>query len=69
MPLFDLPLNELERYVPDVPEPPDFDDFWRGSLSTGGGALLDVHAVSNDLRVFDTREEAQTWLAGTTRGA
>jgi hypothetical protein len=25
--------------------------------------------LSDDLRVFDTREEAQTWLAGTTRGA
>ena len=29
---FDLPLAELERYRPDVPEPADFDAFWASTL-------------------------------------
>lgn len=32
MALFDLPLEQLERYAPDVPQPADFDAFWRGTL-------------------------------------
>ena len=28
MALFDLPLPELERYLPDLDEPADFDEFW-----------------------------------------
>lgn len=32
--LFDLPLPELERYLPEVPEPADFDAFWTGQLET-----------------------------------
>lgn len=30
---FDLPVEELERYRPDVREPQDFDAFWENSLS------------------------------------
>ena len=30
--LADLPLDELRRYVPDVAEPADFDEFWAGQL-------------------------------------
>jgi cephalosporin-C deacetylase len=33
MPQVDLPLEELERYRPDVAEPADFDAFWAGSLA------------------------------------
>lgn len=33
MPAFDLPLDELERYRPDVPEPDDFDAFWTRTLA------------------------------------
>ena len=32
MPLFDLTRETLERYRPDVAEPPDFDAFWRRTL-------------------------------------
>ncbi|MFD9880708.1 acetylxylan esterase [Streptomyces alboflavus] len=33
MPHFDLPLEELRRYRPELPEPDDFDVFWRRTLS------------------------------------
>jgi len=32
MATFDLPLHELERYLPDRSEPRDFDDFWGKTL-------------------------------------
>ncbi|MEN0130746.1 MAG: acetylxylan esterase, partial [Brevundimonas sp.] len=32
MALFDLPLPELERYLPDLDEPDDFDEFWATTL-------------------------------------
>ena len=33
MPLFDLPLPELEQYVPERDEPEDFDAFWSQTLA------------------------------------
>jgi cephalosporin-C deacetylase len=33
MNLFDLPLEELQRYLPPRQEPADFDDFWQRSLA------------------------------------
>ncbi len=33
MPVFDLPLPELERYLPEPDEPDDFDDFWVSTLA------------------------------------
>ena len=33
MPIFDLPLPELERYQPEIDEPDDFDDFWASTLA------------------------------------
>jgi cephalosporin-C deacetylase len=31
--IFDLPLPELERYLPEIDEPADFDDFWASTLA------------------------------------
>ena len=31
--LFDLPLDQLRTYLPDRPEPPDFDVFWKNTLA------------------------------------
>ena len=44
MPRFDLSLDELRRYRPDVREPADFDVFWRRTLeeSRAAGASTDV---------------------------
>ena len=33
MALFDLPLPELERYLPELDEPADFDAFWADTLA------------------------------------
>ncbi|MYY13391.1 prolyl oligopeptidase family serine peptidase [Streptomyces sp. SID4919] len=33
MPHFDLPLDELRTYRPDLPEPDDFDEFWAKTLT------------------------------------
>jgi cephalosporin-C deacetylase len=52
MPLFDLPLRELERYAPEVPEPADFDAFWRETLAgSPDRVLLDVRPHSTALRL------------------
>lgn len=33
MPFFDLPLNELQNYLPPRQEPDDFDNFWQQTLA------------------------------------
>ena len=33
MPFFDLPLDELRAYAPDLPEPDDLDAFWAATLA------------------------------------
>jgi cephalosporin-C deacetylase len=42
MPLWDLPLEELERYAPSLEEPPDFDVFWAKTLAETRSFELDV---------------------------
>lgn len=56
MALFDLPLPELERYRPDLPEPADFDDFWRRTLDAAGRhpVLIDVTRVRTGLTRLET---------------
>lgn len=56
MALFDLPLPELERYLPDVREPADFDAFWQASRQTAAGVppLLDVRPQPTDLKLVET---------------
>ncbi len=59
MALFDLPLDELERYAPQVPEPADFDAFWHATLeqAEARGVLVDVRPVDTEdtgLSLFDT---------------
>ncbi|WUH92912.1 acetylxylan esterase [Streptomyces sp. NBC_00433] len=56
MALFDLPLAELERYAPAVPEPDDFDAFWAGTLKQSDAApvLVDVTPVDAGLSLVDT---------------
>lgn len=56
MALFDLPLDQLENYLPEVPEPADFDAFWQASLKTAEGAplLVDVRPEPTDLQLVQT---------------
>ena len=41
--LFDLPLDELERYKPPRQEPEDFDAFWENSLAEARAWALEPH--------------------------
>jgi cephalosporin-C deacetylase len=56
VPAFDLPPTELERYRPDVREPPDFDEFWRDTLKEAaqGDPLVSVRPVGSGLRLTET---------------
>lgn len=56
MALFDLPLDQLRRYAPEVPEPADFDAFWRATLAAEARrpVLLDVRPEPTDLRLVQT---------------
>jgi cephalosporin-C deacetylase len=50
MAAFDLPLDRLERFLPNVPEPDDFDIFWTSTLAEAAGpVLVDVRPAPNDL--------------------
>ncbi|WP_372343187.1 acetylxylan esterase [Streptomyces sp. KL116D] len=53
---FDLPLDELERYRPDIPEPDDLDAFWRETLAAQEEFALDARfePVHNGLATIDT---------------
>ncbi len=58
MPQFDLPLEELRRYRPELPEPEGFDAFWQKTLLEARQHDLDARfeAVESPLegvRVFD----------------
>jgi cephalosporin-C deacetylase len=63
MALFDMPLERLEQYRPAVPEPRDFDEFWRDSLE-GEPALLEVRPAPTDLCLVDTWDVAFTGFGG-----
>ncbi|HEY0120072.1 MAG TPA: acetylxylan esterase, partial [Cellulomonas sp.] len=48
MAIFDLPLPELERYLPDLDEPADLDDFWSSTLAEARGHELGLRAARVD---------------------
>jgi cephalosporin-C deacetylase len=54
--LFDLPLDQLQHYAPVVPEPADFDAFWRATLDEAAAVpvLVDVRPADAGLRLVDT---------------
>ena len=56
MALFDLPLDQLERYRSDVPEPADFDAFWASSVADARrhDVLVDVVPVATGLTLVET---------------
>ena len=53
---FDLPLDELRRYQPALPEPADLGEFWAGTLSEARAHPLDATftPVDNQLAVIDS---------------
>ncbi|MGW5739104.1 MULTISPECIES: acetylxylan esterase [Streptomyces] len=80
MPHFDMPLDELRRYRPDMTEPEDFDAFWEKTLSAAREHDLDARFVPvashlSTVDVFDVTfagfggHPVRGWLivpAGTT---
>ncbi|MGN8246873.1 acetylxylan esterase [Cellulomonas soli] len=58
MALFDLPLPELERYLPELDEPADLDAFWARTLAEARSFDLDVRRapVETGLRLIDTED-------------
>ncbi|NUU15965.1 acetylxylan esterase [Cellulomonas humilata] len=56
MAAFDLPLEQLERYLSDVPVPADFDELWASTLADARrhDVLLDVVPVDTGLTLVDT---------------
>lgn len=61
MPLFDLPLDQLRAYRPDLDEPADFDLFWARTLEEARNSDLqaqfrrdEVHSLKH-VDVFDVR--------------
>ncbi|HZP52949.1 acetylxylan esterase [Actinocrinis sp.] len=63
---FDLPLDQLERFAPAVPEPEDFDAFWGGTLkdARGNAPLLDLRPVPNGLRLVESWDVSFRGFAG-----
>lgn len=53
---FDLPLDELRRYSPDLPEPPDLDGFWTDTLRDARSHDLGAtfEEVDNGLAVIES---------------
>jgi cephalosporin-C deacetylase len=69
MPLFDLPLDQLERYAPAVPEPEDFDAFWHKTLSDSQSSqnnslILDMRPAQNGLRLVRSWDVTFSGYAG-----
>lgn len=58
MALFDLPLTELERYLPELDEPADLDEFWASTLAQARrhDVLVDARPVDTGLRLIDTTD-------------
>lgn len=56
MPLYDLPVDQLRTYRPDVAEPADFDDFWSRTLGEARAhpLALDARPVATGLRAVET---------------
>lgn len=67
MPHFDLPLDELRRYAPDLPSPPDLEAFWTDTLrDVQAGALASTfEPVENGLTVIDTLDVRFNGFGGT----
>lgn len=66
MPLFDLPLDQLETYLPARREPADFDDFWRGTLAEAGRFPLEARFEPADfgLETLETYDVTFNGYAG-----
>ena len=58
MALFDFPLPELERYLPELDEPADLDAFWSRTLAEARrhDVVVDARAQDTGLRLVETTD-------------
>lgn len=63
---FDLPLDDLRTYAPDIPCPGDFDAFWADTLAQTRAAAWDakVERVDSGLALVETSDVAFSGFAG-----
>jgi cephalosporin-C deacetylase len=66
MALFDLPLEQLRRYAPEVAEPADFDAFWADTLwaARQTPVLVRVQPYPTPLRLVETWDVTFAGFAG-----
>lgn len=66
MPFFDLPLNELQRYLPAREEPDDFDAFWQQTLAETAVFPLNAtfEPVDEGLQTIDTYDVTFAGFSG-----
>jgi cephalosporin-C deacetylase len=67
MAMFDLSLDELREYRPEIDEPPDFDDFWRDTIDIARGFDLAATTtkIDNKLAVIDSYDVSFAGYGGT----
>lgn len=67
MTAFDLPLDELRTYAPDIASPDGFDAFWADTLAEADEHPLAVRAerIDNRLRTIDTFDLTFAGFGGT----
>jgi cephalosporin-C deacetylase len=67
MPQFDLPLDELRRYRPELAVPDDLDEFWKGTLAAARGHELNAEftRVDTGLVVVETYDVTFAGYGGT----
>lgn len=68
MPFFDLPLEELQRYLPPRSEPDDFDAFWTATLSESRQHSLNAAFTpyATDLRQLEVFDVSYAGWGGQT---
>ncbi|QEO14416.1 acetylxylan esterase [Agromyces intestinalis] len=66
MPRFDLPLDELRAYRPDIAEPVDFDAFWSATLAESRAVARPprLERVASPLRLVDVFDVEFSGFAG-----
>ncbi len=64
--LFDMPLDQLEKYTPHRDEPDDFDDFWEKTLQETRAIALEpkLKSVDYGLRLIDTYDVSYRGFGG-----
>lgn len=66
VPRFDLPLDQLQSYRPDVREPADFDEFWADTIADArhAGGAPELTLTSSPLTQFDVYDVTFAGFAG-----